>query len=130
MQTSTPFALVVYCTSLAAQLVPAAPEALAGNSGWVGTGLLGAVLGWFLFKYLPGKDAQLSSIIATKDAQITALVGSHEKNLRETRDDFKDALQRVTDHCRDKMVSLTDTLRREFDALRQIKAGAGPADKE
>lgn len=45
---------------------------LSGNSGLLGTGVLGVVLGWLLWVHLPAKDRQLKEVIADKDAQLTA----------------------------------------------------------
>lgn len=38
-------------------------DSLSGGSGWIGAGLLGAVLSWLLFVHLPSKDKQLLDYI-------------------------------------------------------------------
>ena len=43
--------------------LPQGGTALSGEAGWVGTGLLGAVLGWLLVVYLPAKDKQVRELI-------------------------------------------------------------------
>ncbi len=42
-------------------------ESLSGGAGWVGAGMLGVVLSWLMFKYLPDKDRQLESLVASRD---------------------------------------------------------------
>lgn len=39
------------------------PDSLSGGAGWIGAGLLGAVLCWLLLKHLPAKDTQLEKLI-------------------------------------------------------------------
>lgn len=51
---------------LVAQIDP-----ISGGAGWVGTGLLGAVLSWLLLKHLPDKDRQIREVIADFAAERT-----------------------------------------------------------
>lgn len=51
-------------------LLAEALDSLSGGSGWVGAGLLGAVLSWLLLKHLPDKDAQITSLQSVKDKQL------------------------------------------------------------
>lgn len=48
-------------------LLLAQSDPLSGGAGWVGTGLLGAVLSWLLFVHLPAKDKQIKELIENKD---------------------------------------------------------------
>lgn len=84
-------------------------DSLSG-SGWVGAGLLGAVLAWVFFKHLPDKDAQLKGFIESRDKLSTEKDKRVEKILsdqtsflttvdKERRDDFKTSLQIIVDHC-------------------------------
>lgn len=59
------------------------PTALAGDSGWVGAGLLGLVLAWLLFWHLPAKDKQLSEVLKIKDEQLAAKDERMEEQTRE-----------------------------------------------
>lgn len=38
-------------------------EVFSGNAGWAGAGMLGAVLAWLMFVYLPSKDKQVAALI-------------------------------------------------------------------
>lgn len=42
------------------------------GSGWVGAGLLGAVLAWLLLVHLPARDKQFSELAREKDTQLAA----------------------------------------------------------
>lgn len=53
-----------------AQSAPTNLDPISGGAGWVGAGLLGGVLGWLLFLYLPSKDKQLKELVESKDSQL------------------------------------------------------------
>ena len=59
-------------------MLPAQGEPLSGGAGWVGAGLLGAVLCWLLLKHLPDKDKQLEKLLTTKDDQMRELLASRD----------------------------------------------------
>lgn len=93
-----------------AQVIPNDP--LAGNSGWVGTGLLGAVLSWLLFVHLPAKDKQikeLTDIHARIEADQRTTHTATESTQREAhlkvesaqRDTFEKTMKVMTDHCKE-----------------------------
>lgn len=67
----------------------ATPDPLSG-AGWVGAGLLGAVLSWLMFRYLPAKDQQISKIIETKDGQFDSLLKSQELEREKDRSERHD----------------------------------------
>jgi PAS domain S-box-containing protein len=66
-----------------AMLLAQGAEGLSGGAGWVGAGLLGAVLAWVFMKHLPAKDTQLEKLISDKDIMIKELVAGHAKSIRE-----------------------------------------------
>ena len=45
------------------QLFAQSPEVISGGAGWVGAGLLGAVLSWLTLVHLPAKDKQVKELI-------------------------------------------------------------------
>lgn len=55
-----------------------ATDPLSGGSGWAGAGLLSLVLGWLLFKHLPDKDVQMSTMIKEKDELIKDLIAKKD----------------------------------------------------
>lgn len=59
-----------------------------GEAGWVGTGLLGAVLSWLMFVHLPAKDKQhkemLAEVAGERAAMLTAWANERERD-RESR---------------------------------------------
>lgn len=102
------------------------PSALVGTSGWVGAGLLGAVLGWLLLVYLPAKDKQVAekdklikewldakdkgadATLVRKDAQLKEVLDAKWQLLKGMADGYERSLQKVTDHC-EKEVSMMTT---------------------
>lgn len=112
---------------LTAQAAPAV-DPISGGAGWVGAGLLGLVLAWLFFWYLPAKDKQLAEkdrqlaeMLEGKDRQISGLVETRDKIVqslaveyrasmadlatryanqdKERREDFKVSLASVVNHC-------------------------------
>ncbi len=81
---------VVMASSLWLVSMLAQTETMPGvpGSGWVGAGLLGAVLAWLMFKHLPDKDRQLKELVTlfqsqiiAKDNQLTLQLGEKDKQL-------------------------------------------------
>lgn len=58
------------------------PDNLSGGAGWIGAGLLGAVLSWLLLKHLPAKDAQLEKLIGGHTAAIDSISKTHAETIR------------------------------------------------
>lgn len=91
-------------------LILAQADPISGGGGWVGAGLLGAVLAWLLLVHLPSKDKQLREFIESKDKHIQQLVG-----------DFKVSLELVVKHCEAENDKILAELRHVRDGP---KAGA------
>ena len=53
-----------------------ATDPISGGAGWVGAGLLGAILFWLLFKHLPAKDAQLENLMGKHALHVDRLYES------------------------------------------------------
>lgn len=51
------------CFAQAAQGAANGADPISGGAGWIGAGLLGAVLSWLLFIHLPAKDKQVREMI-------------------------------------------------------------------
>jgi hypothetical protein len=110
---------------LVAQVVT---DPLSGGAGWVGTGLLGSVLGWLLFIHLPKKDQQVLDLINSRDKLVekitaefrqsmTELVDKSNANDKEQRVNFKESLEKVTAHCEKEVTTTVDALRKEVDRI-------------
>lgn len=65
-----------------------AVDPISGGAGWVGAGLLGLVLGWFLLVRLPANDKMLREIVKEKDDDFRA-------EAKEMRESFARSLDRV-----------------------------------
>jgi hypothetical protein len=55
-------------------IAEAQTDPISGGAGWIGAGLLGAVLAWLMFVHLPGLQKQLKEFVAEKDCQIKELI--------------------------------------------------------
>lgn len=66
-----------------ALLLAEAPDSLSGNGGWLGAGLLGAVLAWLMGVHLPSKDKQIDRFIDARDETAKSLNERHATEIRE-----------------------------------------------
>jgi hypothetical protein len=133
--------LVTKTLAAAAVAVPAAvataeilADPIAGSAGWVGTGLLGSVLWWLMFKHIPAKDKQLADFVAGRDAFVRELTKDFRETMyssqlawaaqdKERREDYKTSLATVADHFQ-KETELTGRLvRNELANLEDLAAG-------
>ena len=105
-----------------------ATDPLSGGAGWVGTGLLGSVLGWLLFVHLPNKDKQILGLVESRDKLVEKITSDFRTSLdnlvdkgsakdKELRDDFKQSLQKVVDHCEKEVNSTVDSLKKEVERI-------------
>lgn len=103
-------------------------DVLTGGAGWVGTGLLGSVLGWIFFKHLPDKDKQVESLITSRDALVERQAQRVENTLkeqvefmaktdRERREDFRAALDVVVNHCRQETSMQRDMISKDMQEV-------------
>jgi uncharacterized membrane-anchored protein YhcB (DUF1043 family) len=131
---------------LALPAAQAGTDTLSGGAGWVGAGLLGLVLSWLLFIYLPAKDKQLKEFNEAKDKQIGELVNHFEtaitnkdiafRALIDTKDkqlnemlvrkweiiqtltkDYKDGIKEVALHCEKEIANLTSYWQQQMSSL-------------
>lgn len=108
---------------LLAQAAAPSVESLAGGSGWVGAGLLGAVLSWLLLWHLPDKDKQLKAVMDAKDAQIEALLTRYLQTEKEQRLAFQASLETVVNSHTTQLKGLNDMIGADFKALRTAIEG-------
>lgn len=93
---------------LFAQAVTAADTS--GIAGWTGTGLLGSVLAWLLFKHLPAKDQQVKEMIDAHNAAMKDKDSRFLAELKDQRIEFRESLKEVVSHCEEEMRGVTDRL--------------------
>ena len=106
-------------TSLLALCIVAQVDTISGGAGWVGTGLLGAVLSWLLFVHLPAKDKQLRDVIHEHTETEKEQRSTHSALEREQRADFSNTLKAMMDHSRVQFTDLANALREDLDMQRQ-----------
>jgi hypothetical protein len=102
--------LATTALTLVPVILSQSPDAVAGTAGWVGAGLLGAVLAWLMFVHLPAKDKMITGMIEGRDALVRALAERHDATVRdlvaqvaaadkERRDDFRANLTAILTNC-------------------------------
>lgn len=107
------------------------PDPLTGGAGWVGAGLLGAVLCWMFFVRIPAtdrmleakderllrviegntaamaaKDVQLLKVFDAKDKQMQLLIDVKHQLLKDMALEFKSSLKEVAGHCERELAQL------------------------
>lgn len=98
---------------------------LSGGAGWVGAGLLGAVLGWLLMIRMPAwdklmsvKDLQIQTLIDSRDKLVREIAENHDKAFaiaeKDRRTDFQVALTTIADHCQRESEVMRGMLEKEL----------------
>lgn len=93
-------------------------DPISGGAGWVGAGLLGAVLAWLCFIHLPAKDKQLKDHLTAKDETLKMQEDQSWERLEKMSTVFEATMQRITDHCKEELKTLTEFWRRELDLIK------------
>lgn len=75
-------------------------DQIAGNSGWAGAGLLGAVLAWLLLWHLPAKDKQLAEKDAAHNAHVERLTALHATEMEKALATFAMEAREQRAECR------------------------------
>ena len=108
---------ILVLTLLLAQL---STEALSGSSGWIGTGLLGAVLSWLLFVHLPSKDKQLTLLMDGKDRIAEVILKQQLVNFERMEAGYHNDLKIVAEHCKHELENVTRQFNQELAAFREV----------
>lgn len=89
-------------------------DSLSGGGGWLGAGLLGAVLAWLMFKHLPAKDQQVKELIDHLDE----VVAKKDEQIDEQRKEFTKAIAEMATASNRAIADLTTAFRAEASAER------------
>lgn len=115
----------------AAAVLAQSPDPISGGAGWVGAGLLGAVLAWLLLVHLPAKDKQLNDLLASQarkdgDALVhfDAVVDKKDKQIDQQRAEFTIALTTMTTAFRAEMTAERVATEGHFKALSETMTAA------
>lgn len=103
---------------------------LSGHEGWVGAGLLGAVLAWLLFVHLPAKDKQINDHVKSRDeladrleskyeAALVKVVSTQSDALKEQRARHEAVLKLVIEHCDKESLQISKTMESAMDEISQ-----------
>lgn len=76
------------------------PTSLGGASGWTGVGLLGVVLYWIAFKYIPDQRDQMTTFVKNKDEQMSVFIKDKDVQIQAltkiNADATRDIVERFT----------------------------------
>ena len=111
--------LLFLCVALIAQ---GSVDPISGGAGWVGAGLLGAILGWLLFVHLPAKDKLVRDLIKDCDVHNDEVVKQFVAQIAQQRADFQEALRFVMGQSERHIAVLAEAFRQEFNHLREEMA--------
>lgn len=105
-------------------------DPLSGGAGWVGAGLLGAVLAWLLLKYLPDERKYSQEINARHNATIDAIATRHSdvvgkvvQNCKETADKEREAGESRHKEQVEWLTKIFQTGRESVHAVKNLDAG-------
>lgn len=71
-----------------------AVDPISGGAGWVGAGLLGLVLGWFLLVRIPATDKMVREILKERDDEARELRESFSRSLDRVCSEFAREMER------------------------------------
>lgn len=96
-------------------------DPISGGAGWVGAGLLGLVLGWFLLVRLPAQDRERSSMLDSRDRLIGNVSEGHRVVLKQMVEDHRVSFQRMEDDHRKAFIDAEIQRRKDFsEALKVV----------
>jgi hypothetical protein len=110
----------LYALALIILLAQSVPDSVSGTAGWVGTGLLGAVMSWLLFVHLPGKDKQLTVLMAAKDEIAETILKQQWANFERMEIGYHNDLKMVAEHCKQELEAITRQFNHELATFREI----------
>ena len=90
---------------------------LAGHAGWVGAGILGAVLAWLFFIHLPSKDKQLKELLEVADKRMASLIKDKDTQLDAALLHKWQAMQTMSNDHRDMVKALASEFRASLETL-------------
>lgn len=98
-----------------------AVDPISGGAGWVGAGLLGAVLSWLLLKHLPEKDKYIKDIIKEHGDSINRVTEKHETAVKLSAEKHAAAVEalaikteNIISRVADKHAQAVDTMTKTF----------------
>jgi hypothetical protein len=109
-------------------------DTLAGNPGWTGAGLLGALLCWLLLRHLPAKDQQIADLLARSDSLINTIIteqkatvidiiDAHTQAMERQRVAFREALQDQAAQTNREVQGILDATGREITSVSNASTG-------
>jgi len=109
---------------------PTGIEGLSGGAGWVGAGLLGAVLSWLLLLYLPSKDKQTTALMDAHSQTVSTLYAEFAKERAILTENFNKALNIVIERSERDTDRSLNMIQQEIVTLRTaIQALAAAVDQ-
>lgn len=101
-------------------------DPISGGAGWVGAGLLGAVLAWLMLKHLPDKDKQIKELVDTMNSQVKEVIAQKTAALATLTTAAQASLDKVTSHCAEEMKEVTTAFKYEIDRMFELAKNSKP----
>lgn len=100
-------------------LLAQSSDPISGGAGWVGAGLLGLVLAWYLFIRTPAIDKQFNDLVKSCDAHNTVITDKYLQDVKEARE-FSERMaeKHLTDNRDSRLAYLEDAkdARQKYDS--------------
>lgn len=97
------------------------PAGLSGGAGWVGAGLLGAVLGWLLLKHLPDKDRQFDKHTEGARSHVEKVLDRAMTEMATQRADHHEQLRQERENTERRHVENATAVRAIIEELKQSR---------
>jgi hypothetical protein len=105
-------------------LFVAQTDPISGGAGWVGAGLLGAVMAWLLLKYLPDQHARQERMVTAHQDTMAAAIGAQRVDfiaaMTQERLDFTVALERILKQNEIQVHHLAEAFNKDMQLTRQL----------
>lgn len=119
---------MIYLMFTLLYVIAQAHDPISGGAGWIGAGLLGAVLAWLMMIHLPAKDKQMQSMIDShvssmrdlidkKSATIKDVITIAQKNIETVVSASQNMINASNDHCQSELEKIVNSFRYELDRI-------------
>lgn len=104
-------------------------DAISLWTGASGFSLLGLVLYWLLYSYIPTKDKQFKEFVERHDASLLTLTMKRDKQATDAYQDFRVDLKAISEHCEREMAGISGAMREQSGDMREAMSEVRDAIK-
>lgn len=88
-------------------------DPISGGAGWVGAGLLGAVLAWLMFKYIPEQNQQTRDLINAHNTNVNNITDKFMADSRDNLNKFDAMIDKICVRHQEDKDAMVDLILRE-----------------